>query len=329
MKPAVLILTSSYPRFAGDPSGHFVQAEARGWVRRGAEVTVWAAGRGESVVEGPLQVRWLGGQGLFGHPGVVPTLSKNPARALWAVPAFVRLQLWRRQLPRPPDRVIAHWLPWGWIAAHAFPTGAAVETVLHGTDVRLFNRLPSTLRSRMLNELKTRGVVLRFVSRALREELARAVPPKLHSFVTQSVVEPAAIEMPRLPDRVALRHQLGLSPQKRVAVLVSRLVRDKRIDRALASLSLVPHLEVFVVGDGPDRALLAEKYPEVTFLGALPRQETLGWIKAADLLVSASRSEGAPTSIREARLIGTPVVSCNASDLRRWAQGDHELYVVD
>src|SRR5690606_34234557 len=36
----VLLLTTSYPRFAGDSAGHFVQAEAQALVRSGHQVTV-------------------------------------------------------------------------------------------------------------------------------------------------------------------------------------------------------------------------------------------------------------------------------------------------
>ena len=50
--------------------------------------------------------------------------------------------------------------------------------------------------------------------------------------------------------------------------------------------------------------------------------ETLAWIAAADLLVSASRDEGAPTVVREARLLGTPVLAARAGDVERWAAQD-------
>ena len=46
------------------------------------------------------------------------------------------------------------------------------------------------------------------------------------------------------------------------------------------------------------------------------------WIRASDLVVSASREEGAPTVVREARALGTPVVTTAAGDLVKWAELD-------
>jgi glycosyltransferase involved in cell wall biosynthesis len=49
---------------------------------------------------------------------------------------------------------------------------------------------------------------------------------------------------------------------------------------------------------------------------------------AADLLISASRTEGAPLAIREARALGVPVVSCPAGDLASWARHDGGLWLT-
>jgi teichuronic acid biosynthesis glycosyltransferase TuaC len=52
-------------------------------------------------------------------------------------------------------------------------------------------------------------------------------------------------------------------------------------------------------------------------------------MSAADLLLSASRHEGAPTVVREARALGTPVVATDAGDLRAWAAADAGIWLVD
>ena len=46
---------------------------------------------------------------------------------------------------------------------------------------------------------------------------------------------------------------------------------------------------------------------DVRFLGKTTRNETLGWIGAADELVHASRLEGLSTVVREAEHLGVPV----------------------
>lgn len=115
----------------------------------------------------------------------------------------------------------------------------------------------------------------------------------------------------------------------RLIVIVGRLVRSKRVDVALRSAALVPKANVVVIGDGPQAAELAAEHPGVRFVGLVPRDQALTWIAAADLVLSASRSEGAPTVIREARALGVPVVSTAAGDLTRWMRSDRELWVVD
>lgn len=325
---SVLILTSSYPRFTGDPSGHFVESEARAWATAGKDVSIWAAGHGQKPEDGRLRVRWLGGGTMFGSPGVLSRLSEHPGRALAMLPVLYRMHRWIRRLPAPPDLVVAHWLPWAWLAVQFFPEPTRIEGVVHGSDVRLVAALPRLFRGRLLTRLARRGVNLRFVSAALRSELSRALPPDLRDYVHSGTVSRAAIELPALPDGITLRRELGLPRGGRHAVIVGRLVSHKRIDVALNALLLVPDLDVFVIGEGPDDESLKRRFPHAKFLGLRPRAETLARIKAADVLVSASRLEGAPTSIREARSLGTPVVSCDASDLRQWAETDPELHVI-
>ena len=55
----------------------------------------------------------------------------------------------------------------------------------------------------------------------------------------------------------------------------------------------------------------------------------LRWIAAADVLVSASAHEGAPSVVREARALGVPVVAVSAGDLAQWAERDAGLLLVD
>jgi glycosyltransferase involved in cell wall biosynthesis len=66
----------------------------------------------------------------------------------------------------------------------------------------------------------------------------------------------------------------------------------------------------------------------VRFLGQLGRSQTLTWIAAADLVLTASLDEGAPTVVREARALGTPVVARAAGDLVEWARRDPGLVVL-
>lgn len=311
----VLILTTSYPEQAGDPSGHFVAAEAEHLARAGHDVQVIAPGA-HRVVRG-IRVLGVPSRGAFGWPGALARLKESPLRALGAF-SFARAA--RRMLAETAhDRLIAHWLlPAAWPIALA--SRAPLEVVAHGSDVRLFARLPRPLRRRIAGDLRARQASLRCVS----SELAHA----LEDCGLSSRVEPARIDVSGVPAREACRAALGIAPEERLLVIASRLVPEKRVDVSLGAAALVPGATLVVLGDGPEASALARAFPAARFLGRVPRDRALTWIGAADLVLTASRHEGAPTVVREARALGVSVVSVAAGDLAAWAARDPGLWLA-
>jgi len=75
-------------------------------------------------------------------------------------------------------------------------------------------------------------------------------------------------------------------------------------------------------------AELRQRFPDVRFTGELPRPQALAWIAAADVVISASKREGAPTALREARALGVPVVACAAGDLPERAARDAGVWIA-
>ena len=131
----VAVLTTSYPRFAGDAAGRFV-ADAVEHVRaRGVDVEV----------VGPGQFRHYGI--AYGH-GMLGNVRRRPWLALF-VPAllagFVRAA--RRV---DADLLHAHWLPAGWVAEKS---GKPYVVQVWGTDVELARRAPWLAR-RVLRRAK-------------------------------------------------------------------------------------------------------------------------------------------------------------------------------
>ncbi|MEZ4227401.1 MAG: glycosyltransferase family 4 protein [Polyangiaceae bacterium] len=315
----VAIVTTSFPRSAGDPAGHFVAAEARQLAAQDHDVVVFAPGRGAPRHQG-VRVSWIPSGDAFGFPGAIARLRERPARAIDAL-RFVR-ECRRRLLREGADRVIAHFLlPCGWPIARGL--GVPTEVVGHGTDVRLLMALPTPLARRIIRELADGGATFRFVSDAQRRAIARFVPA-----LQRARVQAPLLDLGDVPHRRRARSQLELPTEARLAVVVGRLVKSKRVNVALDALALVPEVSVAVIGDGPERAQLEAAHPEARFLGQLERQHCLTWIAAADLLVSASRHEGAPTVIREARALSVPVVSPPVADVRAWAESDPGLHVL-
>jgi glycosyltransferase involved in cell wall biosynthesis len=98
-------------------------------------------------------------------------------------------------------------------------------------------------------------------------------------------------------------------------VMVGRLAPPKdpvTLIRALATLPGTP-FAALVVGDGPDRAEVEAEVRAAGLDGAVElageRRDVPELLADADVLVLASRSEGAPLSILEAMAAGLPVVA--------------------
>lgn len=327
MTERILVLTTSYPTGPSDPAGHFVAAEVLTQRRAGQQVEVIAAGGPGEASPG---VWHLGAGALFSVPGALERLKERPLRALSLILAAVRLWRMARRMGRY-DRVDAHWLiPSAWPAALLFPARTRIA-IAHGSDVRLLARLPARVRNGILDSLRQRGFSLRFVSHALRDELLAApgFHPAVRRFIAQARIAPAALALGEVLTRPAARHKYGLDPQARILAVVGRLVPGKRVSVALAAATAVPRAEVHVLGDGPLRHELAAQFRDVRFWGQLPRQDVLDFLAACDLVVHASQLEGAPSIVREARLLGIPVVAVRSGDLSLWAQEDPELWVVE
>lgn len=324
----VVVVTTSYPEYEGDAQGHFVASEVRRLLASGSEVTVLAPGNGRRPL-GAERVVSLGGGDAFGFPGALARLRQSPLRALSAT-RFVR-EAWRwLRREQKPARLMAHFLlPCGVpIATRGAATGTPIEIVVHGSDGRLFAALPAG-QSWIGAELLRASARLRFVSSELERlvlgGLGDAQRQRLQPFCR---VEPCALDVPARLTRQQARAELGISAEARLAVVVARLVPGKRVDVALEACSRLAGLDCVVVGDGPERARLSQRYPRVQFVGQVERPRALAYLAAANALVSASLHEGAPSVVREARALGTDVVCLAAGDLTHWAEHDAGIHVV-
>jgi teichuronic acid biosynthesis glycosyltransferase TuaC len=315
----IVVITTSYPATAGDPSGHFVASEVSALRAEGHRVTVIAPRPAGEPCGG--DVCWLEAGSAFGWPGVMSRVRERPLRALSVLGFVLRA---RRALARQGhvDRVVAHFaVPSAWpIAAGC---RAKLDVVVHGSDARLIGRLPGFLRRRIARSLRAADV--RTVSEELRQELARTLGPAL---AARASVRPARLELSGAPARTDARRKLGIGERERLVVMAGRLIPAKRTEVALGAARLVPGTRVVVVGDGPERRRLAQVFPEAEFVGLVSRDRALVWLAAADVVLSASLEEGAPSVVREARALGTPVVALACGDLARQAENDPGLVVV-
>lgn len=314
----IAIVTTSYPQSPGDAAGNFVEAEARALAEQGHDVYVLSPF--QRVHDEPrLHHLRVAGSGLFGWPGALERLKQAPWRAPGALlfAASVRTALARLG---PLDAVIAHWIvPSAWPSALGH---RPLTVVAHGSDVRLLSALPRAVSRHILTELVRQGANFRCVSEALRGELVGLCP----EIAAHSRVAPCLLSLGGAPTRVRARAELDV--RQRLIVFVGRLVPGKRLDLGLSAVQLLPDVQIVVVGDGPELADLKQRHPSVQFAGRLSHPEALRWIAAADVLVSPSLDEGAPTAVREAIALGVDVVACPSGDLAAWAPSEPLLWVT-
>lgn len=114
-----------------------------------------------------------------------------------------------------------------------------------------------------------------------------------------------------------VRRELKIGRAEFVVGTVARLASQKRIDRLLRAVHLVPAAECIVAGDGPARGEV-EALVETLGLGERVhllgnRDDTAEVLRALDVYVISSDKEGLSNSMLEAMAAGLPIVSTDVS----------------
>jgi glycosyltransferase involved in cell wall biosynthesis len=186
----VAVLTTSYPRSAGDAVGRFV-ADAVDHVRaRGVEVEV----------VGPQQYRHYGI--AYGH-GMLGNLRRRPWLGL-LVPALLASFV-RAARRVDADLLHAHWLPAGWVAERS---GKPYVVQVWGTDVELARRAPWLARGVL------RGARLVIAASNDLAERARAL---------------GAREVRVIPSGVELPERVGSEAEPAEVLYAGRLSAEKGV----------------------------------------------------------------------------------------------------
>lgn len=318
------VITTSYPRFAGDHAGSFVGAHVRALEQLGHEVDVVHADADEPLFYrggAPDAIEQLGLRSL---PMAASFMARQVAEVAWRA---------RGEAPRPHgeapkpqgqapekhgsrarawDAAIAHWLvPSAIVAAVALPRRIPLLAIAHGGDVHTLRR--THLLGPVLRALKLRGATLAVVS----DELHRMCAPWL-----DAIVQPMGID-------VAHFAALGRAPTTPPTVgFIGRFVPIKGVNVFLAAMKQVAtRSRVVVAGEGPDPVLITkDQHPwpaqhiyEV--LGAVSASERDQILREASAIVVPSRvlangrSEGTPMIALEALAAGVPVVASRVGGL--------------
>ena len=341
------VLTTSYPRAAGDYAGWFVAERVRALLAEGHEVDVLAAGAGAplgTTGTGRLTITRLpasfaGAPDLFAGAGAPEALEGGGLTALWAASRFsaalaaavaVRAPRW--------SRVESHWLTPCALAAVAAAPGLPHRATAHSGDVALLERFPF---GRSLARLLVRsGAELVFVSEDLRRRfaaLAGRACGVVSPVVSHTAASGASSEL-----RMAGPSRASLGATGRIVVSVARLVPIKGLDLLVRACAFqagdAAPLRLVLVGEGPERSRLRGLADalgvSLELVGAVPRAEVPAWLRAADIYAQPSRtlangrSEGMPLSTLEALSVGVPVVVSDSGGLAELASRGPQVRVV-
>ena len=96
-------------------------------------------------------------------------------------------------------------------------------------------------------------------------------------------------------------------------LFVGRIVQEKGIHVLAAAFAGMPENKIIIIGDGPERNLLQEKfrsYKNISFLGLMSKHQVNDYMKRCKAFICPSIwYEGTPLTIIEAFAAGTPVIT--------------------
>jgi len=320
----ILTFSTLFPNEAQPHHGIFVENRLRHLVGTGAVESVVVAPAPYFPSSAPRFGRWSTYARIprlerrngvtIHHPRypVIPRFGTNLAPALLAAASLATIQRIRRE-GYDFDLIDAHYMYPDGVAAALLGAwlGKPVVVTARGTDVNLIPKqfLPRRLIQRTLKHVA--GAIA--VSEALKDALVALGSSPEDVTVLRNGVD---LDLFVPCDRRVARERLSLR-QPTTLLSVGHLIERKGHDLVVGALPHLPECLLLVVGEGPERAALAELSARlgvadrVRFLGARPHHELPELYGAADALVLASSREGWANVLLEAMACGTPVVASN------------------
>jgi glycosyltransferase involved in cell wall biosynthesis len=106
----------------------------------------------------------------------------------------------------------------------------------------------------------------------------------------------------------------GGRPERQILLYVGRLAREKTVERLLEAVSASDRVALAIVGDGPERGELEERFAgtPTTFLGFQSGEDLAAAYASADIFVMPSQTETLGLVMLEAHASGLPVIAADS-----------------
>ena len=331
------MVTTSYPRFAGDGIGSFMEPIAQGVAARGHDVHLvapWHPAIRRQKVEHGVSFHFFhyaptASLNVFGYSsGLRADTALRPAA--WAIApvalAAGAFKAWRVATKRRATVMHGHWVIPGGVMAAVAARRVPLVISLHGSDVFVAER--SRAAGAAARQAFRRAAWVTACSDDLR---TRAIP--LGAEATRSETLPYGVDSQRFaPDpeaRSSTRASLGVG-RGPVIFAAGRLVRKKGFEYLIDATRLlaadVPDIRTYIAGAGDlDRELRARAAAAgpglVTLLGNQSQDDVARLASAADVIAvpsvrdDAGNVDGLPNFALEALASATPVVATRAGGL--------------
>jgi glycosyltransferase involved in cell wall biosynthesis len=335
----VVMVATSYPRFAGDTVGTFMEPIARGLAARGHQVHMvlpwhprWTRPRTEDGVTFHLfRYAPVPALNVFGYAGSLEADERLRGAAIAATPLAAAAG-WRaaRAVARKVAATVmhGHWVVPGGVIAAAAAGGRPLVISLHGSDVFVAEKHAAVGRAARWAFGKAR-----FVTACSEDLRVRAVA--LGARDDRSRTIPYGVDSTRFsPDREArarMRERWAIGESDELVLGVGRLVSKKGFEFLIDAIARLapgrPRLRLVLAGEGDLRGELERRIAghgigdRVVLPGVLLQDDVAAALAAADVVAAPSvkdpsgNVDGLPNVVLEALASGTALVASPAGGI--------------
>lgn len=150
-------------------------------------------------------------------------------------------------------------------------------------------------------------------SKTLKEKYEKHL--KREFFAIQNGVDTEHYDVKGEKDRLYIKKKLQLPLEKKIIIVVGSLIERKSPTTIIQAVEQMPEKDsfcLFFVGDGKLQEKLQQHETDcISFLGH--KNNVSEYFQAADLFISASKSEGLPNTVLEAGACGLPMILSDIS----------------